>query len=31
MNYWIIVNDHHDGPYPIDTLVANGLKADDLL
>ena len=31
MNYWIIVNDHHDGPYPIDTLVANGLKADDLV
>lgn len=31
MNYWIIVNDHHDGPYPVDTLVANGLKADDLV
>lgn len=31
MNYWIIVNDHHDGPYTVDTLVANGLKPDDLV
>lgn len=31
MNYWIIVNDHHDGPYSVDTLVANGLKPDDLV
>lgn len=31
MNYWIIVNDHHDGPYTVDTLVANGLKSDDLV
>lgn len=31
MNYWIIVNDHHDGPYSVDTLVANGLKPEDLV
>lgn len=31
MNYWIIVNDHHDGPYSVDTLVANGLKSEDLV
>lgn len=31
MNYWIIVNDHHDGPYTVDTLVASGLKPDDLV
>lgn len=31
MNYWIIVNDHHDGPYSVDTLVANGLKTTDLV
>lgn len=31
MNYWIIVNDHHDGPYSVDTLVANGLKPKDLV
>lgn len=31
MNYWIIVDDHHDGPYPVDTLVANGLKSEDLV
>lgn len=31
MNYWIIVNDHHDGPHSVDTLVANGLKPDDLV
>lgn len=31
MNYWIIVNDHHDGPYSVDTLVANGLKTEDLV
>lgn len=31
MNYWIIVDDHHDGPYSGRQLVDNGLKPDTLV
>lgn len=31
MNYWIIVDDHHDGPYSARQLVDNGLQPDTLV
>lgn len=31
MNYWIIVDDHHDGPYTGRQLVDNGLQPETLV
>jgi len=31
MNYWIIVDDHHEGPYTGQQLVDNGLTPDTLV
>lgn len=31
MNYWIIVDDHHDGPYSGRQLVDNGLQPETLV